>query len=56
LFMPIKKPLDANSWKTLRKMRNNLYMEQRQPVKIHQFLICVLELFLGNLDDFKKYS
>jgi hypothetical protein len=56
LFMPIKEPLDANSQKTMRETRNNLYMERGRPVKIHRFLIHVLELFLGNLDDFKKYS
>jgi hypothetical protein len=55
-FMPIKEPLDANSRKTMRKTRNNLYTERGRPVKIHWFLIRVLELFLGNLDDFKKYS
>jgi hypothetical protein len=56
LFMPIKEPLDANSRKTMRETRNNLYTERGRPVKIHRFLIRVLELFLGNLDDFKKYS
>lgn len=54
LFMPIKEPLDANSRKTMRETRNNLYTERGRPVKIHRFLIRVLELFLGNLDDFKK--
>lgn len=56
LFMPIKEPLDANSRETIRETRNNLYTERGRPVKIHRFLIRVLELFLGNLDDFKKYS
>jgi hypothetical protein len=56
LFMPIKEPLDANSRETIRERRNNLYTERGRPVKIHRFLIRVLELFLGNLDDFKKYS
>jgi len=56
LFMPIKEPLDANLRKTMRETRNNLYTERGRPVKIHRFLIRVLELFLGNLDDFKKYS
>jgi hypothetical protein len=54
--MPIKEPLDANSRETIRETRNNLYTERERPVKIHRFLTRVLELFLGNLDDFKKYS
>jgi hypothetical protein len=54
--MPIKEPLDANSRETIRETRNNLYTERGRPVKIHRFLTRVLELFLGNLDDFKKYS
>jgi hypothetical protein len=53
--MPIKEPLDANSRETIRETRNNLYTERGRPVKIHRFLTRVLELFLGNLDDFKKY-
>lgn len=56
LFMPIKEPLEANSRKTIREMRNNLYTERGRPVKIHRFLTRVLELFLGNLDNLEKYS
>lgn len=56
LFMPIKEPLEANSRKTIREMRNNLDTERGRPVKIHRFLTRVLELFLGNLDNLKKYS
>jgi hypothetical protein len=56
LFMPINEPLNANSRETMREKRNNLYTERGRPVKIHRFLTRVLELFLGNLDDFKKYS
>jgi hypothetical protein len=54
--MPIKEPLDANSRKTIREIRNNLYTERGRPVKIHRFLTRVFELFLGNLDNLKKYS
>ena len=56
LFMPINEPLDANSRESIQERRNNLYTERGRPVKIHRFLTCVLELFLGNLDNFKKYS
>lgn len=56
LFMPINEPLNAKSRETIRETRNNLYTERGRPVKIHRFLTRVLELFLGNLDDFKKNS
>lgn len=53
--MFIKEFLDVNLWEIIWEMWNNLYIEWGWFVKIYWFFICVLELFFGNLDDFKKY-